>query len=100
MNDVLLAAYLTTITKGMNAMNDLVDKFNLAYGATHAAPAGPGAHERSMMGGKSSMMSPAGGRRRAVSDVWNLLYTHAYLDCSYTFLLAYASFSHMIYIAI
>lgn len=66
MNDVLLAAYLTTITKGMNAMNDLVDKFNLAYGATHAAPAGPGAHERSMMTGKASMMSPAsGGRRRA-----------------------------------
>lgn len=77
MNDVLLAAYLTTITKGMNAMNDLVDKFNLAYGATHAAPAGPGAHERSMMTGKASMTSPAsGGRRRAVSDIGPCLYTH------------------------
>ncbi|KAI8047493.1 maintenance of mitochondrial structure and function-domain-containing protein [Thamnidium elegans] len=31
-NDVLLVAYLASITKGLNAVNDLVDKFNLVNG--------------------------------------------------------------------
>ncbi|KAI8388456.1 uncharacterized protein BYT42DRAFT_560151 [Radiomyces spectabilis] len=36
-NDVLLVGYLGTITKGLNAINDLIDKFNLLYGATGAS---------------------------------------------------------------
>ncbi|CAO3680767.1 unnamed protein product [Rhizopus microsporus] len=31
-NDVLLVAYLASITKGLNTMNDLTDKFNLVNG--------------------------------------------------------------------
>ncbi|KAI8075409.1 putative COP9 signalosome, subunit CSN6 [Gilbertella persicaria] len=31
-NDVLLVAYLASITKGLNTVNDLVDKFNLVHG--------------------------------------------------------------------
>ncbi|KAG2193353.1 hypothetical protein INT47_001017 [Mucor saturninus] len=31
-NDVLLVAYLASITKGLNTVNDLVDKFNLVNG--------------------------------------------------------------------
>lgn len=30
-NDTLLVAYLATITKGTNATNELIDKFNIAY---------------------------------------------------------------------
>ncbi|CAO3578883.1 unnamed protein product [Absidia cylindrospora] len=33
-DDVLLVGYLASITKGINTIDDLVDKFNLAYGAT------------------------------------------------------------------
>ncbi|KAI8090059.1 maintenance of mitochondrial structure and function-domain-containing protein [Halteromyces radiatus] len=34
-NDVLLVGYLASITKGINTINDLVDKFNLAHGTTN-----------------------------------------------------------------
>jgi COP9 signalosome complex subunit 6 len=30
-NDTLLVTYLATITKGMNLINDVIDKFNLTY---------------------------------------------------------------------
>ncbi|KAG0178454.1 COP9 signalosome complex subunit 6 [Apophysomyces sp. BC1021] len=33
-DDVLLMAYLATITTGVNTMNDLIDKFNLVYGGS------------------------------------------------------------------
>ncbi|CEP14864.1 hypothetical protein [Parasitella parasitica] len=36
-NDVLLVAYLASITKGLNTVNDLIDKFNLVNGG-HGAP--------------------------------------------------------------
>ncbi|KAI9310169.1 maintenance of mitochondrial structure and function-domain-containing protein [Dichotomocladium elegans] len=69
MNDVMLVAYLTTITKGINAMNDLVDKFNLAHGSIHAISnsmpgSSGGGGERGLLNQKSGMMSPASGRRR------------------------------------
>lgn len=54
MNDVLLAAYLTTITKGMNAVNDLIDKFNLAQPPPPAGTAG------GIPTGKPSVLSRAG----------------------------------------
>ncbi|CAO3647773.1 unnamed protein product [Mucor hiemalis] len=36
-NDVLLVAYLASITKGLNSVNDLVDKFNLVNGGNGAS---------------------------------------------------------------
>ncbi|KAI8643425.1 COP9 signalosome complex subunit 6 [Parasitella parasitica] len=36
-NDVLLVGYLASITKGLNTVNDLIDKFNLVNGG-HGAP--------------------------------------------------------------
>ncbi|KAI7860545.1 maintenance of mitochondrial structure and function-domain-containing protein [Circinella umbellata] len=61
MDDVLLVAYLATITKGMDTMNDLIDKFNLGHGTiqTTGSRDQPG-----MVPGKPNIMSPAGGRRR------------------------------------
>ncbi|KAI8889415.1 COP9 signalosome subunit 6 [Backusella circina FSU 941] len=35
-SDVLLVAYLATITKGLNSVNDLVDKFNLVNGSNNS----------------------------------------------------------------
>ncbi|KAI9487391.1 MAG: hypothetical protein EXX96DRAFT_553019, partial [Benjaminiella poitrasii] len=40
-NDVLLVAYLASITKGLNSINDLVDKFNLVNGNQNLASGGP-----------------------------------------------------------
>ncbi|KAI9490782.1 Mov34/MPN/PAD-1 family protein [Zychaea mexicana] len=61
LDDVLLVAYLTTITKGMNTMNDLIDKFNLAHGTIQST----GTRDQAgMMPGKAGLASPAGGRRR------------------------------------
>ncbi|KAK4510413.1 uncharacterized protein ATC70_004843 [Mucor velutinosus] len=36
-NDVLLVAYLASITKGLNTVNDLIDKFNLVNGGHGAS---------------------------------------------------------------
>ena len=33
-NDTLLAIYLASMTKGVSAVNDIVDKFSLAYEKT------------------------------------------------------------------
>ncbi|KAI8148284.1 maintenance of mitochondrial structure and function-domain-containing protein [Fennellomyces sp. T-0311] len=67
-DDVLLVAYMTTITKGMNTMNDLIDKFNLAHGTIQSA----GARDpNAMMSGKSGIMSPAGGGRRRIMRMLN-----------------------------
>ena len=61
MDDVLLVAYLTTITRGMDTMNDLIDKFNLGHGTIQTT----GSRDQAgMVPGKPSIMSPAGGRRR------------------------------------
>lgn len=30
-NDTLLSTYLSTITKGVHTLNEIVDKFNMAY---------------------------------------------------------------------
>lgn len=47
-NDVLLVAYLASITKGLNTVNDLVDKFNLVNGgnsnSSNNAPGVSGPH--------------------------------------------------------
>ncbi|RUS21155.1 COP9 signalosome complex subunit 6-like protein [Endogone sp. FLAS-F59071] len=41
-NDVLLTSYLATITKGVNGMNELVDKFNVATNGTGRRTRGMG----------------------------------------------------------
>ncbi|KAF9336860.1 COP9 signalosome complex subunit 6 [Podila minutissima] len=47
-NDVLLTSYLATITKGTNAMSEMVDKFNLVV--SHSIHPGHGRMRRGMMG--------------------------------------------------
>ncbi|KAI8344278.1 maintenance of mitochondrial structure and function-domain-containing protein [Chlamydoabsidia padenii] len=49
-DDVLLVGYLASITKGINTVDDLVDKFNLTYGAINlpkaSQVAGPSSHRK------------------------------------------------------
>jgi hypothetical protein len=57
-NDALLIAYLTTITKGSNMINDVMDKFNLTHASSRRGGGGGGM--MSMMGGPMGM-GPMGG---------------------------------------
>ncbi|KAI7898943.1 COP9 signalosome complex subunit 6-like protein [Cokeromyces recurvatus] len=50
-NDVLLVAYLASITKGLNTVNDLIDKFNLVNG-NHNLAAGPSLNKPISVGKK------------------------------------------------
>jgi len=62
-NDALLLTYLSSVTKGCNVVNDIVDKFNLTYSSSRMAHAGRGGmhgsgmHGGGMSGSMQGMMS-------------------------------------------